>query len=155
MDANYILPIIIVGSIVTWIIVGQILGCVELIVSGRLKRHAQKVKGQITYVDIKAERALIGSRTYGKVEFTYQVNDVTYRKRQTVDGLTAIVLLPRESREITVLFLPQKPSVARLFMEPRDHKRMYNFTWTLSFLIFVVLFILFLLLIAISSQPNY
>jgi hypothetical protein len=132
-----------------------ILGCIEFNVSGRLKKHAKEVKGYVTYVDIKAERALIGSHIYGKVEFTYQVNDVTYCKRQTVDGLTARVLLPRESREVTVLFLPQKPSVARLFMARRDYKRIHNFTWALGFLGFIVLFILFLLLIAISNQPNY
>ena len=124
-------------------------------ISSKLKKRAQEVKGRITYVDIKAERALIGSHIYGKVEFTYQVGDVTYRKRQTVDGLTARVLLPRESREVTVLFLPQKPSVARLFMACRDHKRIRNFTWVLGFLGFIVLLILFLLLVAISNQPNY
>jgi|SRR5579884_308617 len=132
-----------------------ILGCIEFNVSGKLKRHAQEVKGHVTYVDIKAERALIGSHIYGTVEFTYQVGDVTYRKKQTVDGLTARVLLPRESREVTVLFLPQKPSVARLFMARRDHKRIRNFAWALGFLGLVVLFILFILLVAVSSQPHY
>jgi hypothetical protein len=155
MDAKYILPIIMVGSIAAWIMVCLTLGCIELIISGKLKRRAQQIKGRITYVDLKAERVLIGSRVYGEVEFTYQVNNVTYRKRQTVDGLTARVLLPYESREVTVLFLPQNPSVARLFMASRDHKRMYNFFGAIGFLGFVILLILFILLVAISSQSDY
>ncbi|HEY7417422.1 MAG TPA: DUF3592 domain-containing protein [Ktedonobacteraceae bacterium] len=142
MDITPVVVIIFASTFIYFIV----LGCIEIVVYIRLKLHARQVTGQVTSAYITSTmRSLY---YYGEAGFTYQVGGVTYRKNQTVTKKIAKSLLPLPSRkarlrgvtkEVTVLFLPQNPSIARLLMAPRDHEKMYNFIIALGFLLFVVL----------------
>jgi hypothetical protein len=144
-------PIVVIflGSMVIFCIA---LGCTEIVVYCRLKMHARRVTGQVTSAFILSDRL----HSYGEVGFTYQVGGVFYHKNQTVPKKTAQALLPLPSKraisrgaskkEVTVLFLPQNPSIARLLITPRDHERMCLFIVMLVSLGAFALAILFPLL---------
>lgn len=91
----------------------------EIVTTRKLHTHAQSVRGHIDDVDIKSAGQ---AGSYGKVIFRYTVNDITYSKKQTVNKYTAMALLSG-SKEVTVLFLPKKPSVARLALNPSNYTR--------------------------------
>src|SRR5437660_3799404 len=70
-----------------------IIGCRELMISHRLGKYGKRIEGQIEDIDIKSARP---GGVYGKVRFTYRVNDKTYTKKQTIDKDTALSLFSRQ-----------------------------------------------------------
>jgi hypothetical protein len=135
------------------------MGCVEFTVAHRLRKHGENVEGYIEYVDLKSTRP---GGVYGKVCFTYKVHDRTYTKKQTVDKDTAVAFLtgmPAASwlskQQITVIFLPRRPSIARLAAAPSDRLRILNFVVALIVLGFIVALMLISILVYINSYPSY
>ena len=152
-----ITPVVVI-FIASMIIYTTVLGCIEIVVYIRLKMHAQRVQGQVKYAHFTSLRY----HSYGEVGFTYQIGGVFYHKKQAVPKKTVQALLPLPSeraisrgaskKEVTVLFLPQNPSIARLLIAPRDHKRMYLFVMMLVFL--GVFALGMLLAMALGNQPG-
>jgi len=117
-------------SFILMLLIMMGIGCVEYTVAHRLSKYGEHVEGSIEYVDLKSARP---GGVYGKVCFTYKVHDHTYTKKQTVDKDTAVMFLrgmPAASwlskEHATVMFLPRKPSVARLAAAPSDRMRILN-----------------------------
>lgn len=151
-------PIIIFGCPLLAMIVMMILGCVEAMRTRTLRKYGEQVEGYIEEVDLKAERRPIG--IYGKVSFTYRVNEKTYTRRQTVPEEIALAFLTARplfsgSEKVSVLFLPRRPRVARLAISPSDHARIRHAL--LSMIILLVLVALFLILVfaSVNRQPTY
>ena len=136
-----------------------LLGFIEMITAHRLRKHGETGEGQLQDIDLKGR----GRVVYGKVKFTYHVNDVTYTKKQTVDKNTALAFLadipalPRfaEPKKVTVLFLPRRPSVARLVAAPSDYMRIFNCVVMLIVLGSLVALMLCVIFSSMNQQPNY
>lgn len=145
----------------TLMLILVIMGCVELVTTRRLRKHGQSIEGQIEDVDLKSSPRPVG--VYGKVRFTYHVNERTYTKKQTVDKDTAMALLSglpafpllSEPTKVTILFLLKKPTLARLAIAPSDRMRMVNCVVALIVLGFIAALILVGVLLDINRYPNY
>lgn len=137
-----------------------IMGCVELMTTRRLRKYGERIEGQLEDVDLKSARP---GGVYGKVRFTYRVQERTYTKKQTVNKDTGIALLSRLPAfpllsgppTVIVLFLSKRPSLARLAIAPSDRMRMVNFVVALIVLGCIVALILVVVLAPITTQPNY
>src|SRR5579875_2540317 len=102
-----------------------IMGIWEIITAHRLKKHARSTTARIEDIDIKSAGQ---AGTYGKIRFTYTVNDTTYTK---------------------------KPSVARLVQAPTNTMRIRSMVIVLITLVVVALLILIGVLLVANNQPSY
>lgn len=147
------------GGMVLFFLGTIIAGCVEMITSRRLRAHGITAEGSIQDIDLRPRPAGV----YGKVRFTYRVNDATYTRKQTVGKDTAMSLLAgrsalplfAEPKKVTVLVLPKRPSVARLASEPSNYMRIYNCAVLLVILVLLAVLFLFLLLATLKTPSNY
>ena len=151
---------ILFGSPTLMLLIMIIMGCVELMTARRLRKHGESIEGQIEDVDLKSSPRPVG--VYGKVRFTYRVNERTYTKKQTVDKDTAMTLLSglpafplRGQKKVKVLFLPKRPALARLVIAPSDRMRIVNFVVALIVLSSIAALILVGVLIDINRYPSY
>lgn len=150
LDTGELLVIVGVGAGCLLYIGMLILGVWEVIVAHRLKKHARSTTAHVEYVDIRGNRFGV----YGKMRFSYTANNKIHSKQQTVSKYVAMGLLSGP-KEVSILFLPKKPSVARLAQEPTNYMRMFNMAITLVILVVLVLLALFIILVTINNQPNY
>jgi hypothetical protein len=128
-----------------------IMGIWEIITAHRLKKHARSTTARIEDIDIKSAGQ---AGTYGKIRFTYTVNDTTYTKKQTINKYVAMGLLSGP-KEVSILFLPKKPSVARLVQAPTNTMRIRSMVIVLITLVVVALLILIGVLLVANNQPSY
>lgn len=113
--------VIVYGGLGLMFLVVIIWGLRETHLTRKLAEHAESTKGQLLDVDIKTISQKGGA--YGVVIYTYQVGNDTYSIKQAVDRDTARSFLQSRSKEVTVLFLPEKPSLARLEIAPSDYMK--------------------------------
>ena len=151
---------IFVGGPTLMLLIMVIIGCGELMVTRRLRKHGERIAGQIENIDLKSTIRPAG--VYGKVRFTYRVNERTYIQEQMVDKGTALALLSGQPAfplrsgptQVTVLFLPKRPVLARLAIAPSDYMRMVNCVVALIVLGVLAALILAIVLASVNMQPD-
>jgi hypothetical protein len=95
-------------------------GCREIGITRKLKKHGRLSQGKIVSVTIRS-RPRIGA--WGVVSFTYLPRGDIYTQtaEQTVHEYYAARFLGGK-KEVDVLFLPEKPEIARLDSPRSDYK---------------------------------
>jgi hypothetical protein len=98
-----------------WSIMMLCRGCVEVSTIRQLNKYGCHTMGKAVRINIKSKRS-VGA--YGIVEFDYLFHDSTEQEKSYI-GEQAVntdlaMQLQGHSKETAVLYLPQKPYVARL-----------------------------------------
>lgn len=151
---------IFVGGPTLMLLVMVIIGGGELMTTRRLRKHGERIAGQLEDIALKSGYP---RRVYGKVRFTYRVNERTYTQKQTVDRDTALTLLSRQPAnslrsgpmQIIVLFLPKRPALARLAIAPSGYMRVVGCVVALIVLGVLAALILAVVLASVNMQPDY
>lgn len=151
---------IFVGGGILMLLIMVIFGGGELMTTRQLRKHGERIEGQLEDIDLKSGYP---RRVYGKVIFTYRVNERTYIQEQTIDKDAALALLSRQPAfpllsgpmQVTVLFLPKRPVLARLAIAPADYMRVVGCVVALIVLGVLAALILVVVLASVNMHPDY